>query len=361
MPQPQQAGGLAAAAGAAAAGAAGAGAAGAAANEAAGGAGAAAASASGAGSAAAAAVAAPGTTGVTAAVAESNSCRHAAKQAPKPNPLSSLWARVQQQLSPKKTLAALNTSSGRQQATTASGGSDNPASSAAAAPAAGPSRSGAGAAGATQPAAASTQPTNALRGPGDLTGFGFAQLNPKFAAEVYLLLGQQRWRLQRAMLLLEQADGFISFDHVIETAKRVKSSDKAMLIGVGATGNVLDWWFTTSTSLADVADDLVQLNARQKSPVLVVTVDDPRTMEGELRKAFPGAAIKMDAGHVIISRLGKLLDKTHCRYRKCYSIFMPYHPPLLTASATLGPTPSVHAVSSPLSQCWHVSLIPAES
>jgi hypothetical protein len=119
------------------------------------------------------------------------------------------------------------------------------------------------------------------------------------------------------MLLLEQADGFVSLDHVMETAKRVKSSDKATLIAVGASGNVLGWWFTSSTSLADVAEDLEQLNARQNSPVLVVTVDDPRTMEAELRKAFPRAAIKMDAGHVIFSRLGKLLDKTHCRYREC--------------------------------------------
>jgi hypothetical protein len=150
-------------------------------------------------------------------------------------------------------------------------------------------------------------------------GFGFVPLNPQFAAEVYQLLGEPRWQLQRAMLLLEQAEGFISLDHVIETAKRVKSSDTAMLIAVGASGNVLGWWFTSSTSLAEVADDLKQLNDRQQSPVLVVTVDDPRSMERELRKAFPNAAIKMDVGHVIFSRLGKLLDKTHCRYRECRS------------------------------------------
>jgi hypothetical protein len=119
------------------------------------------------------------------------------------------------------------------------------------------------------------------------------------------------------MLQLEQADGFISFDHVMETAKRVKSDDKAMLIGMGASGNVLGYWFTSTTSLAEVAADLQQLNSRQKVKVVVVTVDDPRTMQGELLKAFPDAEIKMDAGHVIFSRLGKLLDKTHCRYREC--------------------------------------------
>lgn len=118
------------------------------------------------------------------------------------------------------------------------------------------------------------------------------------------------------MMQLEQADGCVSLDHVIETAKRIKSDDKAQLIAVGASGNVLGWWCTPSTSLADVADDLKRLNDQQQQAVLMVTVDDPRSMESVLVGAFPDAAIKMDAGHVIFSCLAKQLDKTHCRYRE---------------------------------------------
>jgi hypothetical protein len=155
-----------------------------------------------------------------------------------------------------------------------------------------------------------------LRGPWDPLGYGYRKLEPKYAVEVYQQIREQRWRLQRAMLMHEQAHGFISFDHVMETAKRIKGTDKAMLIACGASGNVLEWWTTTSTSLAEVAEDLKQLSSRQKDAVVVVTVDDPKSMEAELRKAFRDADIKMDAGHVIFSRLGKLLDKTHHLYRE---------------------------------------------
>lgn len=49
-------------------------------------------------------------------------------------------------------------------------------------------------------------------------------------------------------------------------------------------------------------------------------VDDPRTMEGALRQSFVGAIIKMDMGHVIFSRIGPLLDKTHEQYCELLSL-----------------------------------------
>jgi hypothetical protein len=91
---------------------------------------------------------------------------------------------------------------------------------------------------------------------------------------------------------------------------------KAMLIVCRATGNVLDWWFVTSTSLAEVADDLRVLNDRQDREVHLVTVDDPINMQGYLCEAFPDAEIKMDVGHMIFSRVGKQLDKNHSNYRE---------------------------------------------
>lgn len=148
-------------------------------------------------------------------------------------------------------------------------------------------------------------------------GFGFSKLEPGLVSDIYLALGRQRWSLQRGMQLLEQADGHVSVDHVIQTAKRVKGDSKAMLIACGATGNVLDWWFTTSTSLYELVPDLKALNERQDSSVLVVTMDDVNTMEGPLKEGFgTDAKYKMDVGHVIFSRLGKLLNKSHGNYRK---------------------------------------------
>jgi hypothetical protein len=42
-----------------------------------------------------------------------------------------------------------------------------------------------------------------------------------------------------------------------------------------------------------------------------VTLDNPHTVEALLKRVLPDAEIKMDAGHVLFSRLGKLLDKNH--------------------------------------------------
>lgn len=149
-----------------------------------------------------------------------------------------------------------------------------------------------------------------------LDGFGFRKLEAALVSDVYLALGRQRWALQRSMQLLQQAEGFVSLDHVMEVAKRVKGDSKAMLIVCGAAGNVLDWWFVTSTSLTEVLDDLRMLNERQAQPVLMVTVDDPVSMERSLKEAFPQAEIRMDVGHIIFSRIGKRLDKTHVNYRE---------------------------------------------
>jgi hypothetical protein len=78
----------------------------------------------------------------------------------------------------------------------------------------------------------------------------------------------------------------------------------------------LGWWFVTSTSLAEVADDRRALCDRQDRQVHLVTVDDPINMQGHLHEAFPDAEIKMDVGHMIFSRIGKLLDKNHSNYRE---------------------------------------------
>jgi hypothetical protein len=45
-----------------------------------------------------------------------------------------------------------------------------------------------------------------------------------------------------------------------------------------------------------------------------VTVDNPNTVEALLKRVLPGAEVKMDAGHVLFSRLGKLLDQQHALY-----------------------------------------------
>lgn len=45
-----------------------------------------------------------------------------------------------------------------------------------------------------------------------------------------------------------------------------------------------------------------------------VTVDNPHTVEALLNRVLPDAQVKMDAGHVIFSRLGKRLDKNHIAY-----------------------------------------------
>jgi hypothetical protein len=47
-----------------------------------------------------------------------------------------------------------------------------------------------------------------------------------------------------------------------------------------------------------------------------VTVDNPHTVEALLKRVLPDAEVKMDAGHVLFSRLGKLLDKLHALYGK---------------------------------------------
>lgn len=45
-----------------------------------------------------------------------------------------------------------------------------------------------------------------------------------------------------------------------------------------------------------------------------MTVDNPHTVEGLLNRILPDAEVKMDAGHVLFSRLGKKLDQQHALY-----------------------------------------------
>jgi hypothetical protein len=45
--------------------------------------------------------------------------------------------------------------------------------------------------------------------------------------------------------------------------------------------------------------------------ITLVTVDNPHIVEGLLKRVLPEVEVKMDAGHVLFSRLGKLLDKQH--------------------------------------------------
>jgi hypothetical protein len=116
------------------------------------------------------------------------------------------------------------------------------------------------------------------------------------------------------MLLMEQAEGHVAVDHVIQVAKRIKGDSRALLIACGKKGNVLDWCFTPSTSMYDVLPDLKALKERQLEAVLVVTMDDPGSMEGVMQEAFPEALCKMDVGHVLFSRVGKRLDKAHVNY-----------------------------------------------
>jgi len=47
-----------------------------------------------------------------------------------------------------------------------------------------------------------------------------------------------------------------------------------------------------------------------------VTVDNPHTVENLLKKVLPGVQVKMDAGHVLFSRLGKRLSKKHVKAGK---------------------------------------------
>lgn len=148
-------------------------------------------------------------------------------------------------------------------------------------------------------------------------GFGLSKLESGMVSDLYLALGRPRWQLQHGMMLMEQAEGFVSVDHVIETAKRIKGDSTAMLIACGKTGNVLDWWFTPSTSLFDVLPDLKALNARQDERVLVVTMDDPNTMERAMLLAFPYAVGKMDVGHFMFSRVGCRLDPAQANYCEC--------------------------------------------
>ncbi len=70
----------------------------------------------------------------------------------------------------------------------------------------------------------------------------------------------------------------------------------------------------------ELVSDLCELNRCQHARVLVVIMDDVNTMEGPLREAFPDAEPKMDVGHVIFSRLGKLLSKSHGNYREYHAI-----------------------------------------
>lgn len=47
---------------------------------------------------------------------------------------------------------------------------------------------------------------------------------------------------------------------------------------------------------------------------MLVTVDNPHTTKNLLKEAFPSAKVMMDVGHVLFSRLGKFLDKSHPLY-----------------------------------------------
>lgn len=46
----------------------------------------------------------------------------------------------------------------------------------------------------------------------------------------------------------------------------------------------------------------------------MVTVDNPHTTASLLKEVFPHAKVMMDVGHVLFSRLGKHLDKSHAMY-----------------------------------------------
>jgi hypothetical protein len=48
--------------------------------------------------------------------------------------------------------------------------------------------------------------------------------------------------------------------------------------------------------------------------ILLVTVDNPHATKNMLKEAFPWAKVMMDVGHVLFSRLGKCLDKSHPMY-----------------------------------------------
>lgn len=51
-----------------------------------------------------------------------------------------------------------------------------------------------------------------------------------------------------------------------------------------------------------------------------VTVDNPHTVEALLQRVLPGITVKMDPGHVLFSRLGKLLDKNHALYGEQFGL-----------------------------------------
>jgi len=69
-----------------------------------------------------------------------------------------------------------------------------------------------------------------------------------------------------------------------------------------------------------------------------VTVDNPHTVENLLKKVLPGVQVKMDAGHVLFSRLGKKFCKKHVKAGKHLS--------------WLGDKPLVHCVSCHLHVTW---------
>lgn len=79
-----------------------------------------------------------------------------------------------------------------------------------------------------------------------------------------MLGGEVQRQLYVQMMEQEEAGGWVSLDHVFEVAKRMKSSHKAMLIAVGASGVVLGFWNVHSTSLRDVEQQLKQLDARER-------------------------------------------------------------------------------------------------
>eukprot|EP00775_Hariotina_reticulata_P012129 gene12129-12267_t len=124
-------------------------------------------------------------------------------------------------------------------------------------------------------------------------------------------------QLQAKMMAEEPVDGHLSLDHVHETAKRMAGGYTGMLIAMGASGLVTGYWNVFSTSLKDVEKQLQQLDQNQRvkhgQGIKYVTVDNPHTVENLLKKVLPGVQVKMDAGHVLFSRLGKRLSKKHVK------------------------------------------------
>lgn len=125
-------------------------------------------------------------------------------------------------------------------------------------------------------AAAATEPTGQqpaepppeetkLRGPWDPEGFAWSRVDAKWASDLFTKTGGDSRQLQKQMMDQEPADGHVSLDHVHQTAKRVQGGYIGMLIAMGASGLVLDYFWVFSTSLEDVAKQLKELDQRQRS------------------------------------------------------------------------------------------------